>query len=117
MRRAGAFAGMAALALLLALPARAENRLTAGDLEQMCHSASDLDYGYCAGYVTAVADQLMEGSIAEFRACNHGAVKSQQYIDIYNAFIAQRPALRRGEAETAVAAAFARAFPCAPQKF
>lgn len=97
---------------LLSVPALAQERMTAADLERLCSSASDLDYGYCAGYVTAVADEMTKGSLGDFRACGHVAVRSQQYIDIFKAYVAGHPGTRTDDADRAVAAAFARAFPC-----
>jgi hypothetical protein len=110
--------GLAALLILFfcATPATATDmsRLTGAQLAEMCQSQSNLDYGYCAGYVTAVADELMAGSVAEYRACNHASVKSQQYVDIFRTYEAEFPQSRTMSADLAVAAAFARAFPCSP---
>lgn len=90
------------------------SRLTASQLNEMCHSESNLDYGFCAGYVTAVADELLHASLAEYRACNHAAVKSQQYVDIFKNYVASYPEALGKPADLAAAAAFARAFPCRP---
>jgi hypothetical protein len=110
--------GFAALLILClcATPSGAAelSRLTGAQLAAMCQSESNLDYGYCAGYVTAVADEMMAGSVAEYRACNHAAVKSQQYVDIFRTYAAEFPETRGMSADLAVAAAFARAFPCSP---
>jgi hypothetical protein len=86
--------------------------LSATDLRQMCTSARDLDYGYCAGYVTAVAHALLAQDVSGQRACNHGAVKSQQLVDTFNAWAELFPEKMGEDADTAVAAALARAFPC-----
>jgi hypothetical protein len=88
------------------------SRLTAHQLNEMCRSESNLDYGYCAGYVTAVADELLYGSVGEYRACNHAAVRSQQYVDIFKNYVASYPEALGKPADLAAAAAFARAFPC-----
>ena len=87
-------------------------RFTGGQLATMCQSESNLDYGYCAGYVTSVADALLSGAFNEYRACNHAAVRSQQYVDIFRNYIAAYPDARTMRADLAAAAAFARAFPC-----
>lgn len=101
------------LGMMMAAPAFAEApRFTGAQLEEMCRSESNLDYGYCAGYVTAVADELIAGSIGPYRACNHDAVKSQQYVDIFRNYVASFPESRAMSADEAAAAAFARAFPC-----
>lgn len=76
----------------------------------MCGSTSDVDYGFCGGYVTAVADALLAqgGGIA----CNHAHVKSQQYIDAFRAYAELFPGRMTGDARAAVEAAIGRAFPC-----
>ncbi|TAL35940.1 MAG: hypothetical protein EPN97_06785 [Alphaproteobacteria bacterium] len=107
-------AALLILCLLAATPADAADtsRLTASQLNEMCSSAANLDYGYCAGYVTAVADELLYGSVGEYRACNHAAVRSQQYVDIFKNYVASYPESLSKPADLAAAAAFARAFPC-----
>ncbi|MEZ0222951.1 MAG: Rap1a/Tai family immunity protein [Alphaproteobacteria bacterium] len=106
---------VAALLLITgAAQAADHSRLTASQLNEMCHSESNLDFGYCAGYVTAVADELLYASLGEYRACNHAAVKSQQYVDIFRNYVASYPEALGKPADLAAAAAFARAFPCAP---
>ena len=99
--------------LLFAAPAQAEGpRMTAQDLANMCISKSDLDFGMCAGYVMAVADALVDGSIGEYSACNHAHVRSQQYVDVYRSYAEHFPDKLSQDAETTVAAALSRAFPC-----
>lgn len=89
------------------------DRLAASDLARLCSSSSDVDYGYCAGYITAIADGILSaGSIGGYSACNHAHVRSQQYIDVFRAYAEIFPGKMNGDAETAVAAALARSFPC-----
>jgi len=108
-----------ALALLFcfASPARATDpgsgALSAGDLHGLCTSSSDIDYGYCAGYVSAVAHVLLDQPVGGVRACHHANVRSQQLIDTFNSWTELFPERMGDDAATAVAAAFARAFPCA----
>lgn len=107
---------LSALFLLLAMatPAQAAaDRLTAGELMRMCSSEHDVDYGYCAGYITAVADQMLAaGTAAGQHACNHEGIRSQQYVDVFRSYAEIFPERMKDEAEATVAASFARAFPC-----
>lgn len=82
------------------------------DLARMCASTYDTDYGFCAGYVSAIANTLLTDTIGGFRACNHAAVKSQQAVDTFVLFAKNFPNELQGDANVAVAASLARAFPC-----
>ncbi len=114
MRLPLALVTAALLSLSMPAPAQsAADRLTAGELMRMCSSEHDVDYGYCAGYITAVADQMLAtGTAAGQRACNHAGIRSQQYVDVFRSFAEIFPERMNEEAEPAVAASFARAFPC-----
>jgi hypothetical protein len=109
-----------ACALMLSLPASAapsgtdsaSGPFSGAELHGMCMSDSDVDYGYCAGYVTAVAHSLLNRSIGGYRACNHANVRSQQLVDTFNSWAELFPGRLSADADTAVAAALARAFPC-----
>lgn len=87
-------------------------RFSAADLLTMCSSAHDTDYGFCAGYVSAVADAMLDESVAEKRACHHDNIRSQQYVDLFRSYAEVFPETMNGGAEETVAAALARAFPC-----
>lgn len=82
--------------------------LTAQELLQMCNSNFNTDYGYCAGYVTGVADELL-GSAS---ACHKVSVKSQQLRDITVRYIDKHPESLNRPARSVTAAALAAAFPC-----
>lgn len=82
------------------------------ELLTMCTSAYDTDYGTCAGYINAISDILLHESVADQRACKHDKVRSQQGIDIFRSYAEVFPEMLKEEASVAVAAAFARAFPC-----
>jgi hypothetical protein len=104
---------IALMALLSPASVQASNaRMTAGDLANLCVAKSDLDFGYCTGYIMAIADKMVDNQIGPYRACNHAQVRPQQYIDVYRSYAEIFPETLRGDAETAVAAALARAFPC-----
>lgn len=115
-RRIFALFAVAAL-LFCATPAKAALTLPApnfsgAELMKMCTSTYDTDYGFCAGYVSAVTNLMMKESIAQYRACNLQNVRSQQQIDLFRGYMEIFPEAMNGEASAAVAAALARAFPC-----
>jgi hypothetical protein len=117
MRRFSAFAIFTVL-LFAAATAQAKPHemqqpsFSGHELFQMCGSTYDTDYGYCAGYVAAVANTMLSESVAGYRACNFGAARPQQFVDIFKRYGANYNDSLQGEANTAVAAALARAFPC-----
>lgn len=84
----------------------------ASDLLMMCTSTSDVDFGYCAGYVSAHADQMLSEPVYGMQACNHQKVRSQQLVDIFTGYVELFPENKEEPAGKTVAAAIARAFPC-----
>lgn len=103
---------LTALSLLPVRAGAAEARLSAIELRDMCTSKMDVDYGFCAGYVTAVAHTLLTQTVNGQRACSHANVRSQQLVDTFNTWADLFPDRLNMNAEDAVAAAMARAFPC-----
>lgn len=95
------------------LPAAAASGLSGHDLLAMCNSRYDTDYGFCAGYVSAIANALLDGPVNGERACNHAPVRSQQLIDLYRSYAEIFPENMRGAAAKNVAIAISRGFPCA----
>lgn len=85
---------------------------TAAVLEQFCTSRYDTDYGYCAGYVTSVADILLQYELYGYSACFSSAIKSQQLIDNVVAYLKENPQEVTLPAKEVVAKALATAFPC-----
>lgn len=81
-------------------------------LYQLCTSSSDIDYGMCAGYVTALADLLMSESVAGYKACNFETVRTQEIMDIVRNYIAANQGMNSRPARIVAAAALAKAFPC-----
>lgn len=112
----GVYFKFALLALCLGIPAQAalakSAEFLAGDLSMMCTSTSDVDFGYCAGYISAHADQMLTDAVYGLRACNHQKVRSQQLVDTFNNYIELFPESKKNPAGKTVAAAIARAFPC-----
>lgn len=105
--------------LLCALPTRPvlaavnSDGMTGHELLTMCNSRYDTDYGFCAGYVSGIANALLAGPVSGERACSHGPVRSQQLIDLYRSYAEIFPENLRGAAAKNVAVAIARGFPCA----
>lgn len=93
-------------------PAANSEGLTGTELLAMCNSTYDTDYGFCAGYVSALANALLAGPVAGEAACSHGPVRSQQLIDIYRTYAELFPENMKGAAAKTVSASIARAFPC-----
>lgn len=110
MSRLFALAVLTALLLAPQTARSANERLTAQELVKMCNSTSDVDYGFCGGYVTAIADAMSK--TPKTGACHHAHVKSQQYIEIFRSYAEIFPEKMQGDAKARVAAALARAFPC-----
>lgn len=105
---------LACLALFCA-PARAgvsSEGLSGNDLLSMCNSKYDTDYGFCAGYVSAIANAMLISPVSGERACSHGPIRSQQLIDLYRSYAELFPENLRGAAAKNVAVAIARGFPC-----
>jgi len=87
--------------------------MTGHELLALCNSHYDTDYGFCAGYVSGIANALLAGPVSGERACSHGPVRSQQLIDLYRNYAEIFPDNLRGAAAKNVAVAIARGFPCA----
>ncbi|MDP2205542.1 MAG: Rap1a/Tai family immunity protein [Alphaproteobacteria bacterium] len=104
--------------LLCALPIRStlaavnSDGMTGHELLVMCNSRYDTDYGFCAGYVSGIANAMLAGPVSGERACSHGPVRSQQLIDLYRSYAEIFPENLRGAAAKNVAVAIARGFPC-----
>lgn len=95
-----------------AIAAKSGPHFSGNELLNMCGSKYDTDYGYCAGYISSVANLLLTESVAGYRACNFGIVRSQQFIDIFTSYAELFRSDMKDDANKVVAAALARAFPC-----
>lgn len=67
--------------LLIAAPAQAEPLNKAG-LLSYCQGLYDVDAGFCAGYIQAVADVMQQQAIYGQSVCNLAPVQSQQLADL-----------------------------------
>jgi hypothetical protein len=105
--------------IMLLAPHRAEAKdrsfISGSMLYQYCNSSYDVDYGYCAGFVGAVAEIMHDQTVADYQACGFKTVRAQQLIDIFKNFAAQNKIMFNQDAKIMVAASIARAFPCQDQ--
>lgn len=63
----------------LAAPARAQ--MTAIELQGLCNSRYDVDAGMCAGYIKAIAEELMRESDPRAQVCLSPAIGPQTLVD------------------------------------
>lgn len=87
--------------------------LTVAELLGQCASQYNTDYGFCAGYISAVADQMLGQGIDGMRVCSFGMARSQQFVDLVQNYAAKNPDYGHIPARDFVASALVRAFPCA----
>ena len=95
-----------------AAEARGKSFISASMLYQYCNSKYDVDYGYCAGFVGAIAEMMHDQALGEYKACGFKTVRAQQLIDIFKNFASQNKSMFNEDAKIMVAASIARAFPC-----
>lgn len=100
------------LGLISSKTQAADAIMTGNELVLMCDSKYDVDAGFCAGYVSAVAHAMSEGQVSGFHACHLEKIRSQQYMDIFKAYVSSQLPDMNTPAQTLVAAALSRAFPC-----
>jgi hypothetical protein len=87
--------------------------LTAAELQGICQSKYDTDSGLCAGYITAIADQLASAEGIDGRhSCTFGQARAQQFTDLFLAYAESYPDALHAPARSIAAAAITRAFPC-----
>jgi len=87
-------------------------KMSARQLKIFCSGVNDIDMGYCAGYIAAMAEIMLDTRLYDRKACHHGPVRDQQLIEIVRDFLDRHPDyLRRPSAEL-IAHALADAFPC-----
>lgn len=100
-------------AFILSAPAMAANGSTAtGTLQQYCMGHYDVDAGFCAGYVTAIADLMKEQQLYGVRTCNLEPVHSQQLMELVQLEMNEQRAPADLSAAELTAATFARYYPC-----
>lgn len=90
----------------------APGRMAGVDLARFCAQATDLDAGFCAGYVTAIADVMIDQPLYGFRACLYPSVRTQQIMENVVQAMRAPPDRSRFAARAVVADTLSRAFPC-----
>lgn len=55
--------------------------MTAVELQGLCNSRYDVDAGMCAGYIKAIAEELMNDHDPRARICLSPAVSAQTLVD------------------------------------
>lgn len=86
--------------------------MTGVELEEFCNSKYDTEYGYCAGFVTAIADVMLAQNVEGLSSCNHISAKSEQLIENIRHFMEINPETRTQLARVVVARTLAHGFPC-----
>ena len=86
--------------------------LNGKDLINFCKGQYDIDYGYCAGYVAAISDIMLDHAVYGNTACNHGRVAPEQLKELLQAHVKRDPSSQLQPASVATAQALSRAFSC-----
>ena len=86
--------------------------LSGQDLLTMCGGLYDVDYGYCAGYMKAIADVMGQQAVHGQTACNQGNVRPQQLLEAMKMQAADDPALAAQPASVLATQSIARSYPC-----
>ena len=69
-----------ALTVSTAATAQVRSPITAVQLQALCDSKYDIDFGICAGYVSAVAERLMGENDPSRRVCLSPAISPQTLV-------------------------------------
>lgn len=86
--------------------------LSSQDLKTYCLSTYDIDLGYCAGYVTAVADLMVEHRIYGYEACHMEQMAPQKMVAHVRGYIRKNPGVIKGNARLMIARILSELFPC-----
>lgn len=89
-----------------------QGMISARELYGFCTSRYDTDLGFCNGYVTAVTNRMAVSAIDGYGPCTFGAARGQQFVDLFTAYGAGYPDSLHAPADSIIAAAIGRAFPC-----
>lgn len=89
-----------------------QHHIATRELMNFCTGRYDVDYGFCAGYVTAVSEIMLDHTLYGYSACNHGPVKAQQLLENVGTFVRNDGGLDNRPGSVIVAAALANKFPC-----
>jgi hypothetical protein len=108
---------LVALLLMPSLAANAQNPVksarafkSANQLYADCTSISQVDQGFCGGYIVATAD--IANGLKDIDVCLPEGVTMQQVVDVAKKYLTDSPAERRYSAHSTVIASLRKAFPC-----
>lgn len=90
----------------------AKTYVTGKELQRYCLSSLNTDYGYCAGFITGVADVMFIEDIGGKRSCHKPTVRSQELIDLVLTYMEHHPEVYRNTARSIVVGALSQNFPC-----
>ncbi len=120
-----AFLGVCSAALVLAghtaagseapqafIPERPQEMLGGDKLASYCTGRFDVDAGFCAGYITAISDIMMDYAIYGNQACLMGGIKAQQLMDMAQQDILNVRTARNRPAAVMISEIIAVSFPC-----
>jgi hypothetical protein len=90
------------------------------ELYKDCTASTNTSFGFCYGYVAAIADAArgnvtlngVSGGVYGVKHCLAKEITMKEAVDIVLRWLAQNPETRHSGASTIVATALAEAFPC-----
>ncbi len=99
---------------LLSAPAMAagDGALSADKLKTYCAGQFDVDAGFCAGYITAVADFMKQKALPGYSVCNLSPVGSQQLMELVQSQMQEQAFDPAMPATSLTADTLARYYPC-----
>lgn len=86
--------------------------MTTPQLQALCASKYDIDFGICAGYVTAVAERLMGERDPTRRVCLSAAISPQTLVANVTKAWADQPPTAQDFAADSVELALRQRFAC-----
>lgn len=94
----------------MAMPAHAQ--MTAIELQGLCNSRYDVDAGMCAGYIKAIAEELMQESDPRAQVCLSPAIGPQTLVENVQRSWAERAPQSQDFANDSVAGVLKDRFRC-----
>jgi hypothetical protein len=99
-------------AVLLFLTTAANAQMTAVELQDLCTSRYDVDAGMCAGYVKAIAEELMHDSDPRAKLCLSPNIGAQTLVENVQRGWAERAPQPQDFASDSVAGVLKDRFRC-----
>lgn len=84
----------------------------AGDLNRLCTSESLIEKALCEGFISSALEIITNGPVGGVVACVPPLVTLPRGVEIAKKWLADHPEESMRSASSAVAQAFANAFPC-----